>query len=77
VLAANYAEREHDIAEVHREIAEQQVKLRRAHSQARRLSRELRAGNPHQATFEEVQIQIKFTSLHIGYPLDRHLQLVA
>jgi predicted nucleic acid-binding Zn-ribbon protein len=47
------AERKHEIAELERDIADQDVKLRRAVSQAKRLRRELRAGN-HGPTFEEV-----------------------
>lgn len=47
------AERKHEVAELERDIADQEVKLRRATSQAKRLRRELRAGNPG-PTFEEV-----------------------
>jgi len=47
------AERKHEVAELERDMADQEVKLRRAISQAKRLRRELRAGNPG-ATFEEV-----------------------
>jgi predicted nucleic acid-binding Zn-ribbon protein len=52
------AERKHEVAELERDVADQEVKLRRAISQAKRLRRELRAGNPG-PTFEEVCNLIK------------------
>jgi flagellar hook-length control protein FliK len=48
------AELEHELAEMRDELADQEIKLKRASVQARRISRDLRSGNPGQPTFEEV-----------------------
>ncbi|XP_059490195.1 coiled-coil domain-containing protein 39-like [Neocloeon triangulifer] len=52
------AERRLEVGELERDLADQDVKLRRAVAQAKRLKRELRAGHS-EPTFEERDIQVK------------------
>ncbi|CAB3359257.1 Hypothetical predicted protein [Cloeon dipterum] len=57
-LITESAERKHMVDELEREIAEQDVKLKRAFAQARRLKRELRAGHSG-PTFEERDLEVR------------------